>query len=252
MILGKSRRFKGTGYVCFLDILGFSDDVCKHWNNPALNPLEKILSIKKDMPGFSEVEEDDGQATHRTYVCRVATISDSFTICFGYEDQPIVGDVVLGLEAVLANIAYIWSRCISNGYSVRGAIEFGDIYWDENELIGPAFINTYRLESNVAKNSRVIVASNLNGVLKNLVGRYKSNLTDHLFQSFRKDVDGYIIVNPQILYRSEAERIGLIDSLTKVRDAVSDAIVRAKYDPLIAMLTERVRVSLDDSDVGAY
>lgn len=105
MILGNNKKFKGVGYVCFIDVLGFSNDILRNWKNVESNPLEKILSIKKDMPGFSDIEEDDdGLESHRTYVCRVNTISDSVTICFGYNENIIIGDLVLGLEAVLSNI----------------------------------------------------------------------------------------------------------------------------------------------------
>ena len=252
MILGNSKEFKGIGYVCFIDILGFSNDILKNWKSPTSNPLEKILTIKRGMPGFSEVEEDNDRESHRTYVCRVNTISDSVTICFGYNDSIIIGDLVLGLEAVLVNISYIWSTFIHNGYTIRGAIDFGDIYWDESELIGPSFINTYRLESEVAKNSRVIVSSNLNKVFKDLVSRHKSPLTDHLMQRFRKDVDGYIIVDPKILYRSDPERNSLINSLKKMRDAVPSGIVREKYNPLISMLSDVIKTDLKDEDVGNY
>jgi len=252
VILGNSERFKGTGYVCFIDILGFSNDILSNWHNPTSNPLDKILSIKREMPGFSEVEEEDGRETHRTYLCRVNTVSDSVTICFGYNDNIIIGDLVLGLEAVLGNISYIWSTFISNGYTIRGAIDFGDIYWDDNELIGPAFINAYRLESEVAKNSRIVVSSNLNRVLADLVNKHKSTLTDHLFKSFRKDIDGYLIVDPNILYRSDSERAFLIDSLKKMRDAIPKGIVKEKYNPLISMLSDGDKVSLKDTEIGTY
>jgi len=252
LILGNSKKFKGTGYVCFIDVLGFSNDILKNWGNPRSNPPDKILAIKAEMPGFSDVGEDDGHETHRTYVCRVNTVSDSVTICFGYNDKIIVGDLVLGLEAVLSNISYIWSTFISNGYTVRGAIDFGEIYWDENELIGPAFINAYHLESEVAKNSRVVVSSDLNKVLADLVNKHKSTLTDHLFKNFRKDVDGYIIVDPNILYQSDSEKIFLIEALKKMRDALPLGIVKEKYNPLISMLRDGVKVSLKDNDIGAY
>jgi len=252
VILGNNKKFKGIGYVCFIDILGFSNDILRNWNSPTSNPLEKILTIKREMPGFSEVEENDDHESHRKYVCRVNTISDSVTICFGYNDNIIIGDLVLGLEAILANISYIWSTFIHNGYTIRGAIDFGDIYWDESELIGPAFINAYRLESEVAKISRVIVSSNLNKVLKDLVSRHKSALTDHLMQKFRKDVDGFIIVDPKILYQSDSERNSLIDSLKKMRDAVPNYIVREKYNPLINMLSDVVKQDVKAEDVGIY
>lgn len=252
VILGNSKKFKGIGYVCFIDVLGFSDDILRNWKSRTSNPLEKILTIKREMPGFSKVEEDHDRESHRTYVCRVNTISDSVTLCFGYNDSIIIGDLVLGLEAVLGNISYIWTTFINSGYTIRGAIDFGDIYWDESELIGPALINAYRLESEVAKISRVIVSSNLNKVLKDLVSKYKSPLTDHLIQSFRKDVDGYIIVDPKILYRSDPERDSLIDNLKKMRDAVHSGLVREKYNPLISMLYDVAKPNLKDEDVGTY
>lgn len=251
MILGNSKKFKGTGYVCFIDVLGFSNDILNNWSNPISNPLEKILSIKRDMPGFPDIE-DDGRETHRTYLCRVSTVSDSVTICFGYNEKIIIGDLVLGLESILGNISYIWSTFISNGYTIRGALDFGEIYWDESELIGPAFINSYRLESEVAKNSRIVVSSNLNRVLKDLLTKHRSTLTDHLIQNFRKDIDGYIIVDPSILYRSVSERNFLIEKLMEIRDAIPSAIVREKYNPLISMLSHGKKIDLRDDDVGMY
>ncbi|OPY65611.1 MAG: hypothetical protein A4E62_02651 [Syntrophorhabdus sp. PtaU1.Bin002] len=253
MILGSSRKFKGAGYVCFIDVLGFSNDILKNWKDPAHDPLEKILTIKREMPGFSSVEDKDDSQSHRIYACRVNTISDSVTICFGYPDKVIVGDLVLGLEAVLSNASFVWSTFIQNGYTVRGAIDFGDIYWDETELIGPAFINAYRLESEVARISRIIVSSNLNKVLKDLLNKHKSSLTEHLMRSFRKDIDGYIIVDPSILYQSDSESSGLLDSLKKMRDIVPTEVLKAKYTPLISMLSEDdAKPVLRDEDVGEY
>ena len=252
MILGNSKKFKGIGYVCYLDVLGFSDDILRNWNKKRSNPLNRILAIKKHMPGFSDIEDDDGSDKVRRYVCRVTTISDSVTICFGYSDKIMIGDLVLGLEAILSNIAYIWGTFIVNGYTLRGSIDFGDIYWDENELVGPAFINAYQLESQVARNSRIIISSNLNNVFKDLVTKHKGGLTDHLMRSFRKDIDGYIIVDPNILYETEAERMLLIDSLRKTRDSVKNALIREKYNPLMSLLANGVRTPLNEEDIGNY
>ena len=252
MILGKSEKFKGKGYVCFIDILGFSNDILNNWHNLESNPLEKILSIKGKMPIFSDINNDDGSKSLRQYVCRVNTVSDSVTFCFGYDENIIVGDLVLGLEAVIGNISYIWSTCISEGYTIRGAIDFGDIYWDKNELIGPAFINAYRLESEVAKSSRVILSSKLNQELRNLLENHESILTEHIVRRFRKDVDGYIIVDPNVIYQSDEERLFLIQELSNMRSKVKSGIVREKYTPLISMLSVDVTTSLNATDFGNY
>jgi len=107
MILGNINSFKGVGYVCFIDVLGFSNDILRNWRNQSSNPLEKILSIKKRMPGFNQIDKTDDSTTHRTYACRVNTVSDSVTICFGFNDELIIGDLALGLEVILSNLLHI-------------------------------------------------------------------------------------------------------------------------------------------------
>ncbi len=252
MILGNVKSFKGVGYVCFIDVLGFSNDILKNWKSQSSNPLDKILSIKKRMPGFNQIDDMDGSTTRRTYACRVNTISDSVTICFGFNDEIMIGDLALGLEVILSNLLHVWTTFIHNGYTVRGAIDFGDIYWDENELIGPAFINAYRLESEVAKISRVVVSSSLNKVLKNISEIKRSTMIDHLIRNFRKDIDGYIIVDPKILYKSDKEQMVLLDCLNKMKNELPNGIIREKYSPLISMLTDNAKKNLKPEDLGNY
>ncbi|EHJ9985863.1 hypothetical protein KB976_005024 [Vibrio parahaemolyticus] len=250
MILGNRSKFKGKGYVCFIDVLGFSDDILSNWDKVENNPLDKLLSIKSQMPVFDESGSENDAL--RRYVCKVNTVSDSVTICFGFEKNLIVGDLVLGLEAVIANIAYIWSTFIQEGYTIRGAIDFGDIYWDENEIIGPSFINAYSLESKVAKTSRVIVSSDLNKLLGDLYKQPLNPLTEHLTRNFTKDIDGYISVDPNVIYSSDEERVFLLHRLLAMRDAVKSPIVKEKYTPLIHTLTEAVAPRLRPEEYGKY
>lgn len=251
MKLGNIEHFKGTGYVCFLDILGFSQDIIANWKAVESNPLEKLLAIKAALPVvYAEGDDIPEESSVRSYVCRVNTVSDSITIAFGLEPKLIIGDMALGLEALVANIREVWRAAIERGYTLRGAIDFGDIYWDKNELIGPAFINAYRLESEVARVSRVIVSSELNKVLANLAARNPSELSDHLIANFRKDVDGYVVVDPYKLGNSDDERKLLTSKLNKMASKVSSPLLREKYAPLISMLSESVPIKHDQ--LGAY
>lgn len=253
MIFRNSEKFNGIAFVCYLDVLGFSDDVLNNWGKTP-SPLEKILSIKRKMLAFDELKAYDIKATEGTLklVPSIKTISDSITICFGFFDKNSVVEleIISELEAVLLGISNSWSTAIMNGYTIRGAIDFGEVYWDKNDLIGPAFINAYRLESEVAKSSRIIISSRINKLFYDLVNNKKDIFTA-LSVNFRKDVDGYIIVDPNIIYKTDDERNELIEKLKKSRDATS-GIVREKYNPLISMLSEGIRIGLKDSDIGSY
>lgn len=251
MKLGNIESFKGSGYVCFLDILGFSQDILKNWKVVESNPLEKLLAIKAALPVFDE--EDEGltsESSVRSYVCRVNTVSDSITIAFGLGSELIIGDMALGLEALVASIREVWRAAIERGYTVRGAIDFGDIYWDKNELIGPAFINAYRLESEVARVSRVIISSKLNKVLSDLAIRCPGDMIDHLVANFRKDVDGYVVVDPYKLAESDEERRLLVSNLQRMASKASSPLLKEKYAPLISMLSESA--SINHGQLGAY
>ncbi|WP_032698814.1 hypothetical protein [Pseudomonas syringae] len=253
MQLGNAKHFKGIDYVCFLDILGFSQDILKNWSAVESNPLDKLLAIKSALPVLHDNEIESGRSQSvRSYVCRVNTVSDSITIAFGLENKLIIGDMALGLEALLANVREVWRTAIELGYTLRGAIDFGDIYWDKNELVGPAFINAYRLESEIARVSRVIVSSKLNKLLSDLANSYPSGITEHLIANFRKDVDGYIILDPYKICATDEERRLLIKKLKTMASQASLPLIKEKYAPLIEMLSKRPSALIEPSQLGCY
>ncbi|MBV7546566.1 hypothetical protein KW849_09715 [Pseudomonas sp. PDM26] len=253
MQLGNVKHFKGIGYVCFLDILGFSQDILSNWNAAESNPLDKLLAIKSALPVLHDDEIEAGlNQSVRSYVCRVNTVSDSITIAFGLENKLIIGDMVLGLEALLANVREVWRTAIELGYTLRGAIDFGDIYWDRNELVGPAFINAYRLESEIARVSRVVVSSKLNKLLSDLASRYSSSITEHLIANFRKDVDGYIVLDPYKMCAADEERRLLVLKLQAMASQASLPLIKEKYAPLIEMLSKEPSALIETSQLGCY
>ena len=121
MKLGNIEYFKGTGYVCFLDILGFSQDILANWNAEECNPLKKLLEIKAAL-SVDNAEDNDmpEESSVRRYVCRVNTVSDSITIAFGLEPKLIIGDMALGLEALVANIREVWRAAIERAGAPAG------------------------------------------------------------------------------------------------------------------------------------
>lgn len=255
MISSNNKEPKVTAYVCYLDILGFKNDIRNNWGKN-LDPLDKILSIKKELMKFNEKRE--GISLRYTdparYYPEVITMSDSFIVYYQLiENYRRTFDWMIGLESILHGISNGWLAAIKNGYTIRGAIDIGEVYWNlkENDVIGPAFINAYELESEVVKNSRVIISSAMNKLFDELANYNEEGSITFIKKYFRKDVDGYIIIDPNILHNSDAERIELIEKLKNIRNATS-GIKREKYTPLINMLSEKGKIDLKASDFGLY
>ena len=253
MIVGHPDKFKGVGLVAFIDILGFSKEIENNWDNRKANPLKKILNLKKHLPKHTikNIKKYQQDSKHnRTYICRVQTISDSIIVSFGFEKEFIMGDFVLGMTAFFDTISVIWKNTIEVGFTIRGAVDFGKIYWDKKEIIGPAFIKAYRLEQSHAKTSRVILSSDFN---KNLTNAYQTGNTlwdDHFLEFLRKDNDGYIILNPHKLYDNEEDKQYLIKCLTALKLGAKSFDCE-KYSPILASLHAE-KYNLFKSDLGKY
>ncbi|MDD5216409.1 MAG: hypothetical protein PHQ03_12865 [Methylococcales bacterium] len=241
-----------------------SDDIRKNWGKPESDPehpLNKILAIKTKVKDFEFLVRDKSQNfPNKNEQIRITSMSDSFVIRFSVNDLLSDCQKIIRLTLFLHIVSALWVYCILNGYTVRGAISIGDVYWDNDSIIGNTFIDVYKLESTVAKNSRIIISSEMNKELKKLFDMQESLTTE--WQEFpiwleevssilRKDVDGYLILNPKFML-SLAKDNPIIELLSEMKNKVADNIVKEKYTPLIHMLKSENSPPLTASDFGRY
>lgn len=251
MVLGNIDNFKGTGLVAFIDILGFAKEIEEKWNNSEDNPLQKLLALKEKLPKITNelFKEDDRNSKTKLFPCRVQTISDSIVVSFGFDDPLIHGDVILSTMAFLYTISDIWTRAIEFGFTVRGAADIGQIFWDAKEIIGPSFLHVYRLEQAQAKTSRILISSSLNKTLAGYFSKGSTLWDENVLKMLRKDIDGYIIFNPHSLYSNKDKK----DLIAKLQNMQNEAkgIEKDKYTPLLATLSTENN-TIKKSDLGKY
>lgn len=252
MILGNIEKFNGQGLVAFIDILGFSKEIEDNWGDKTNNPLDKLLQLKSNLPIHSnkDIEKIAPKSMTRTYMCRVQTISDSIVVSFGFNENPIYGDIILGTIAFFDTISVIWRNTLEAGFTVRGAVDYGSIYWDDKEIIGPAFLNAYKLEMNFAKTSRIIVSSVFNRNLAKIFSQATTFWNDKILKVLRKDNDGYIITNPHKLYSGEEDKRHVLGLLEGLRDKAK-LLNKEKYAPILAALNAE-EYNLKKEDLGQY
>lgn len=272
MVLGSGdKEFCGIGIVCYIDILGFSNDILRNWRNKENNPLKKILNIKKGIPVYVPREDASAICISINYIPKIFTVSDSIVIGFGLEENYRTTDLISGFESILITLIHIWKNVIDYGYTIRGAIEFGEIYWNRNEIIGPAFIGAYKLESEVSRTSRIIISSNFNKKLKeDMIPYYGSNLTLSPIKYFHKNIDGYIAINPKLLidieipilthpnlfrenlFEYEEKKKCLLEKITRIKNNAPEGIIREKYNSLIYKIKLNEEILLINDDFGNY
>jgi hypothetical protein len=140
-------------YVAFLDILGFKDLVLSELPEDK-NRIERYFERTKVI--INDIKEIEAKSKLGAIV-----ISDTIilSVPFGSERQENISN----LRQLCVAIQEIQFELARERIWLRGAISSGNAYIadDENQIVGPAYINAYRLEKNVAKYPRVILDDKL-------------------------------------------------------------------------------------------
>jgi hypothetical protein len=164
---GNPDSFFGPAIIAFVDLLGFSSDLRANWTNPTNNPLEKLLRIKshattsiKTAVAYADTSITPAKVIE-AYRSRLHTVSDSIVIASALPPTFPIDTFARSLFTLYITIGFVWRSAIEEGYTIRGGIEFGQLYWAINETVGPAFIDAYELESKWALASRVILGPKL-------------------------------------------------------------------------------------------
>lgn len=205
-LLGCPNEFFGTAIVCFIDILGFSNFVYKAFSQKSDMAINKFINIKNHsfikskgkesvMYGWNNLNGPTPEhLANAFYRPIVHTFSDSIVISAGLPKSIIVPDMVLAHLSLNVHISWIIKQALQEGFAIRGAIEIGEAYWNDKDIIGPAFINAYRIEREISKNVRIIYGPDY---LMTLLSAQKNTELD-LFSCMWKDCDGLIMLKPDI------------------------------------------------------
>lgn len=130
-------------YVIFLDILGFKNMV-----NDNIDKV--ILALRMIKQFFLEMYEWEKEEDLEDAV-KVTLFSDSIIIS-------IKKDVLA--QMLVWHIAWLQLHLFTKGILIRGGIDVGYIYQDENMVFGDGLVSAYNLESEYAIFPRVIIGKN--------------------------------------------------------------------------------------------
>lgn len=246
-------KYSGKAIVAFLDLLGFSEKIRNHWNDK--DTLQCVLGLKKktnNKPvGIQQVYNP--ARVSEIYECRVQAISDHFIVSCALNNEEDVHATFWSFVSLIENCQKICVEAIKNGYVLRGGMEYGSIYWDNADIIGPALIDAYNLENGVARTARIILGSKLNSMLQNLLNKsIKPNPPNVILQPLLRDVDGYIILDPlELLAFGNSVYVEDIEAL---RDKAEKPEQKYKYTGMITYMKRNLSTKkvLGIEDLGGY
>ena len=128
-------------YCAFIDILGFSgliDDLDR--GKLSFGEIHRVLSAIQARPNAARQQDAD---------LRSQSISDAVAL----SSAPNAA----GFDAICTAVEELSRRLLRSGYFSRGGITKGSLYHDNSMVFGPALVEAYRLERQVAKFPRIVI-----------------------------------------------------------------------------------------------
>ena len=190
LIWGNPASFTGEAIVAFVDLLGFSRAVKLSWKHDFHHLLEKLKRIGSASAIPGKLGPIDFAAAEKVlYVPRLKTIADSILIFMALPEKPSDEVFCNSIGAVALNVQWIWKRAIEEEFTIRGGVEIGQMYWDQDLVMGPALVAAHELESKIANWSRILLGPR---ILKRLHDRANPLTIPPLPTRLATSSDGFI------------------------------------------------------------
>lgn len=245
LIRGNPTQFMGHALVSYVDILGMSSAITKSWGAESDSALHRLLRIKTAIPRDDEktqvtfsIFDPTTNKDFEKYLSITRTLSDSIVTMLALPSLPAqcnAQQFTTRVFNVLFCLRFIWQQSLREGFTIRGAIELGEMFWNETEFIGPSLVYAHRLENEFANTSRILVGP----VLATHILRF-SQINPNIespMNAFCISKDKKIIVDPHFLIGQE-----MTDTLERLQQTAGPS--KSKYDEVIEILrTPREKVS---------
>lgn len=258
--------------VAFIDILGFKKIVEEsELDSSKLELIYRSLEFLKGREKSDEwnlqlieIEEDAQKKGTSSFDIASKTsctcFSDSIVVSVGYSHDD---DINKTLSTLIANLAFIGAKFMREGILLRGAIAMGNLIHTSNGLIvGPGLVNAYQLESQEAKEPRIILSEDLFKLLNYpLLSKHDRYPYHQYLEAFD---DGHTGFHQMIYYQvlqswTEMTNDTLKSELSQIRKVIADGLessaghpaVNSKYQWLakhyqeLAILSQDCKVQLD-------
>ena len=155
--------------------------------------------------------------------------------------------MLIGILYVAQTISSVWEKALQSGFTIRGGVEYGELYWGDDAIAGPSFVCAYNIESKCAETSRVMFGTKLKDKLIDaLTNRYYdtnkhprafyANLEKRILHYLYYDIDEAIIISPHTLYRAEKRKSLLIEKIEAMQSSSGNMKAKIKYTPLLNIL----------------
>lgn len=210
-------------FCAYLDILGFSDKIIKN-DIPFFNNY--IFTLNSELKYLEKKHDLSNKKGYKSFDLKIFT--DNFVFGQPWFDQ--YGESELGtLFQVLSHLQLTFAK---SDIFIRGAISMSELYMDNNMVIGPALIESYKLESEKAIYPRIIMSKDVIEVINKHINYYSDKKSSPQNKTFLVDIDGHHFINYLFIlfFDYNYTKKQVIKELIQHKNAIENNLKRHEHD----------------------
>ena len=147
-----------------MDILGFKD-VLRNAKSPEefKAVYDKVRRVHEEFAKESASDDPEFQEEeNRTYGRRVISLSDGLVIVQSKDAEARQALDAYGfLQCFMDDLRMAQAQCAFQGIFLRGGIDVGYFWFDDDILLSPALVEAYLIEDKIAKNPAILLKTDL-------------------------------------------------------------------------------------------
>ncbi|MBI3479721.1 MAG: hypothetical protein HY016_05100 [Nitrosomonadales bacterium] len=244
--------------VAFIDILGFKEIVSRSEKDD--KQLQQILECLEFIKGhevsdkwglqYIEIEESAQKKGVQRFKIgddvQCTCFSDSIAVSVPVSDNS-VNEVV---STLVANLAYMGARLLTEGVLIRGGVTVGNIiHQNGGVIIGQALIDAHELEKTLAMYPRIILSNELIGRLNYPINFKSESYPYHQYLTRFKD--GCVGFSQLRFFQVIQSWVAMTDGhlkegLNKSRQTIIDGLNHSAEHPHVYAKYEWLRVQYEE------
>jgi hypothetical protein len=217
--------------VCaYIDVLGYKEMWCRAERDGKEDTfLQELYEALEEGQEWLWPNDSDWPTDKDRYAIKAFTDN----IVIGW---PVKSDAESELGSIFSSLAYFQLRMVSKGFFIRGAISVGRAYVDDVVVLGSAFLEAYRGESQ-AVNPRIILSDSATSAVRKHLTYYSR--PDHApqYSDLYQDPDGKWFVNYLETILAAGEECPFLEEVEIHKDNIvrrleefrSESRIREKY-----------------------
>lgn len=150
--------------VAWVDILGFKEEIRNARAQEEFKAVyDKVRRVHEEFAKESASDDPDNQAEeNRNYGRRVISLSDGLVVVQSKDTEVRqVLDTYGFVQGFMDDLRMAQAQCAYQGIFLRGGIDIGYFWFDDDILLSPALVEAYFIEDKIAKNPAILLKAEL-------------------------------------------------------------------------------------------